>query len=98
MHKPVSRRLAAGLAIGLLAASATVAKEESKIRLRMEKLAGGNERGKLSSHLSPGSAQLSVHVAMACGADQVLAKPGMGADVGLSIVRNEMARVMALAG
>lgn len=43
------------------------------------------------------SAQLSVHVAMACGADQILAKPGMGADVGLSIVRNEMARVMALA-
>ncbi len=43
------------------------------------------------------SAQLSVHVAMACGAHQVLAKPGMGADVGLSIVRNEMARVMALA-
>jgi methylaspartate ammonia-lyase len=43
------------------------------------------------------SAQLSVHVAMACGAHQLLAKPGMGADVGLSIVRNEMARVMALA-
>lgn len=44
------------------------------------------------------SAQLSVQVAMACGCDQVLAKPGMGADVGLSIVRNEMARVIALAG
>jgi methylaspartate ammonia-lyase len=44
------------------------------------------------------SAVLSVHVAMACGAHQLLAKPGMGADVGLSIVRNEMARVMALAG
>jgi methylaspartate ammonia-lyase len=43
------------------------------------------------------SAQLSVHVAMACGAQQLLAKPGMGADTGLSIVRNEMARVMALA-
>lgn len=44
------------------------------------------------------SAQLSVHVAMACGCDQMLAKPGMGADVGLTIVRNEMARVIALAG
>lgn len=44
------------------------------------------------------SAQLSVHVAMACGCDQVLAKPGMGADVGLSLVRNEMARVIALTG
>jgi methylaspartate ammonia-lyase len=43
------------------------------------------------------SAQHCVHVAMACGADQVLAKPGMGADAGLSAVRNEIAMVMALA-
>lgn len=43
------------------------------------------------------SAQVSAHVAMACGADQVLAKPGMGVDEGLAIVGNEMDRVAALA-
>lgn len=43
------------------------------------------------------SAQISAHVAMACGAGQVLAKPGMGVDEGLEIVSNEMARVAALA-
>lgn len=42
------------------------------------------------------SAQVSAHVAMACGATQVLAKPGMGVDEGLMIVGNEMARVAAL--
>ena len=42
------------------------------------------------------TAQVSAHVAMACGADQVLAKPGMGVDEGLLIVGNEMARVVAL--
>jgi len=42
------------------------------------------------------SAQVSAHVAMACGAVQVLAKPGMGVDEGLMIVGNEMARVAAL--
>jgi methylaspartate ammonia-lyase len=42
------------------------------------------------------SAQITAHVAMACGAGQVLAKPGMGVDEGLMIVGNEMARVMAL--
>jgi methylaspartate ammonia-lyase len=42
------------------------------------------------------SAQICAHLAMACGADQVLAKPGMGVDEGLMIVGNEMARVMAL--
>lgn len=42
------------------------------------------------------SAQISAHVAMACAADQVLAKPGMGVDEGLMIVGNEMARVEAL--
>jgi methylaspartate ammonia-lyase len=43
------------------------------------------------------SAQVSAHLAMACGAGQVLAKPGMGVDEGLMIVGNEMARVAAIA-
>jgi methylaspartate ammonia-lyase len=43
------------------------------------------------------SAQVSSHVAMACGASQVLAKPGMGVDEGVMIVGNEMARTAALA-
>lgn len=43
------------------------------------------------------SAQVSAHLAMACGAIQVLAKPGMGVDEGLMIVGNEMARTAALA-
>ncbi len=42
------------------------------------------------------SAQVTAHVAMACGADQVLAKPGMGVDEGMMIVGNEMARVAAI--
>ncbi len=42
------------------------------------------------------SAQVSAHVAMACGATQLLAKPGMGVDEGIMIVGNEMARVAAL--
>jgi methylaspartate ammonia-lyase len=42
------------------------------------------------------SAQVSAHVAMACQATQVLAKPGMGVDEGVMIVANEMARVTAL--
>jgi methylaspartate ammonia-lyase len=42
------------------------------------------------------SAQVTAHVAMACGADQILAKPGMGGDEGLMIVGNEMARTAAL--
>jgi methylaspartate ammonia-lyase len=42
------------------------------------------------------SAQISAHLAMACGAIQVLAKPGMGVDEGMMIVGNEMARVVAL--
>lgn len=33
---------------------------------------------------------------MACGASQVLAKPGMGVDEGMMIVGNEMARTAAL--
>jgi methylaspartate ammonia-lyase len=43
------------------------------------------------------SAQVCAHIAMACGAAQVLAKPGMGVDEGLMIVGNEMARTAALA-
>jgi methylaspartate ammonia-lyase len=42
------------------------------------------------------SAQVTAHVAMACQATQVLAKPGMGVDEGLMIVGNEMARTAAL--
>jgi methylaspartate ammonia-lyase len=42
------------------------------------------------------SAVVSVHVALASGADQILAKPGMGVDEGMSIVGNEMARILAL--
>lgn len=43
------------------------------------------------------SAQVTAHVAMACGADQVLAKPGMGVDEAMMVVGNEMARVQVLA-
>lgn len=43
------------------------------------------------------SAQVCVNVAIACGADQCLAKPGMGVDEGYMIVHNEMNRVLALA-
>jgi methylaspartate ammonia-lyase len=42
------------------------------------------------------SAQVSVHVAMGARADQLLAKPGMGVDEGLLIVRNEMERTLRL--
>ncbi|MGE5530241.1 MAG: methylaspartate ammonia-lyase [Patescibacteria group bacterium] len=42
------------------------------------------------------SAQVSVHIALATRPDQMLAKPGMGVDEGLSIVRNEMARALAI--
>ena len=44
------------------------------------------------------SAQVAVHLALGSDADQLLAKPGMGVDEGLSIVRNELARTLALAG
>ena len=43
------------------------------------------------------SAQVSAHVAVGADADQMLAKPGMGVDEGLSIVRNEMVRMLELA-
>ena len=42
------------------------------------------------------SAEITTNIAMAAGADQVLAKPGMGTDEGIMIVGNEMNRVMAL--
>jgi methylaspartate ammonia-lyase len=42
------------------------------------------------------SAQLCVHVALASRPHQMLAKPGMGTDEGLMVVRNEMARALAL--
>ncbi|MBP6062597.1 MAG: methylaspartate ammonia-lyase [Fusobacteriaceae bacterium] len=42
------------------------------------------------------SAEVTTNIAMACGALQVLAKPGMGVDEGIMIVGNEMSRVMAL--
>jgi methylaspartate ammonia-lyase len=42
------------------------------------------------------SARACVHVALATGADQILAKPGMGVDEGLSIIGNEMARTLRL--
>jgi methylaspartate ammonia-lyase len=44
------------------------------------------------------SAQVTVNLALGAGADQLLAKPGMGVDEGLSIVRNEMERTLALTG
>ncbi|SES93122.1 methylaspartate ammonia-lyase [Anaerobranca gottschalkii] len=42
------------------------------------------------------SAQIAVHIALATGPDQILAKPGMGVDEGLMIVKNEMMRTLAL--
>ncbi|WP_350345142.1 methylaspartate ammonia-lyase [Proteinivorax tanatarense] len=42
------------------------------------------------------AAQIAVHIALATRPDQILAKPGMGVDEGLMIVKNEMARTLAL--
>jgi len=42
------------------------------------------------------SARVSVHVALATSPLQMLAKPGMGVDEGLMIVRNEMARALGI--
>ncbi len=42
------------------------------------------------------SSQVCVHVAMAMHPAQILAKPGMGVDEGIMIVRNEMERILAL--
>ena len=44
------------------------------------------------------SAEICANIAMACGATQILAKPGMGVDEGIMLVNNEMNRVLALAG
>lgn len=43
------------------------------------------------------SAEICTNIAIACGATQVLAKPGMGVDEGIMIVNNEMNRVLARA-
>jgi len=42
------------------------------------------------------SAQVCVHLAMATGPDQILAKPGMGVDEGYMVVYNEMQRILAM--
>ena len=42
------------------------------------------------------SARITVHVALATGADQIYNKPGFGVDEGYMIVHNEMARAIAL--
>ena len=42
------------------------------------------------------SARATTHLAVALGADQVLAKPGMGVDEGLMLVRNEIERILAI--
>ena len=42
------------------------------------------------------TAQIAVHIALATGPAQILAKPGMGVDEGLMIVKNEMMRTLAL--
>lgn len=42
------------------------------------------------------SAEVTTNIAIGCGADQCLAKPGMGVDEGYMIVNNEMNRVVAL--
>jgi len=43
------------------------------------------------------SAQITTNIAIACRANQMLAKPGMGVDEGFMIVKNEMNRVLARA-
>lgn len=43
------------------------------------------------------SAEVTTNIAIACEADQCLAKPGMGVDAGFMIVKNEMNRVLARA-
>jgi methylaspartate ammonia-lyase len=42
------------------------------------------------------SARASVHVALATGADLLMAKPGMGVDEAISFTQNETARVLAV--
>jgi methylaspartate ammonia-lyase len=49
-----------------------------------------------SSNETIGSAEVSAHIALACQADLALAKPGMGVDEGVSLLRNEMTVALAL--
>ncbi|MFW6285010.1 MAG: methylaspartate ammonia-lyase, partial [Bacillota bacterium] len=42
------------------------------------------------------SSEVTTSIAIACNAKQCLAKPGMGTDEGLMIVKNHMARTLAL--
>lgn len=42
------------------------------------------------------SSRLATHLALACGADFLLGRPGLGGDAALMIMRNEMARTIAL--
>ncbi len=42
------------------------------------------------------SSEITTSIAMACNAKQVLAKPGMGTDEGIMIVKNHMKRTLAL--
>ena len=42
------------------------------------------------------SAEVTTNIAIACGAKQCLAKPGMGTDEGIMIVNNVMNRTLAL--
>jgi methylaspartate ammonia-lyase len=42
------------------------------------------------------SVHVTVHVAMAASADQILARPGMGVDEPLMTVYNEMQRILAI--
>jgi methylaspartate ammonia-lyase len=42
------------------------------------------------------SARVAVHVALATRPDIIMAKPGMGVDEAVSLVHNEMARVLAV--
>ena len=44
------------------------------------------------------SARIATHVALACRPAWVLARPGMGVDEGFQIVKNEMARTLAVIG
>jgi methylaspartate ammonia-lyase len=44
------------------------------------------------------SARVAVHVGLATRPDMIMAKPGMGVDEGVALVRNEMARTLAWIG
>lgn len=42
------------------------------------------------------SSRIATHIALACGADFLLGRPSLGGDAALMIMRNEMARTLAL--